>query len=390
MNFKQAERMMDAEMSGIREVMHKTMKMHAEGIDVIALSVGQPDFDTPEYIKEACKKALDEGHTSYANTQGVLKLRKAISERYKREGNCEYSEDEILVTVGGSQAAFAALMSYLNPGDEVLIPDPAYNIYPTIPKIAGAVVKTYDLLEENDYQVDVEQLKSQITDKTKMILLISPSNPVGSCLNEDSNKAIADAVRGKDIIVLADEMYDKLNYDGDAPASIVAQEGMKEQTLLINGFSKYYSMTGWRLGWIAGPANLLEPVIRMAFFTSACASTFIQDAAAVALNEEDETCKDMVAEFKERRDYIYKAINEIDKVSCRKPEGAFYAFVNIKETGLSSQEFCDMMMDEYHVALIPGNIFGKNGEGYVRLSYANSLDNIKEGVRRIGEAVSKL
>lgn len=381
--------MRNAELSGIRVVMDKCAQLEKQGKKVIQFTVGEPDFSTADYIKEAAKQGIDEGLMRYCPSQGIEELRSAISARYAEEG-LDYSPEEILITTGAAQGMFASLMSYLNEGDEVIIPNPGYNTYSTVPYIAGAVMKGYDLLEENDFQIDPEQLKSLITEKTKMIVLISPNNPIGSVLNKESIEAVADAVRGKDILVLSDEIYDKLSYEDEKPVSIASMPGMKDQTIVINGFSKYYVMTGWRIGWIAAPKEIIEPIFRLVFHTTACGTHFIQKAALVAMTEEDGSSREMIEEFKRRRDFLAEKINAIDKLSCLVPKGAFYIFMNIKKTGMSSEEFADYILNECQVAVVPGPVFGSNGEGFVRLSYATSMDNIEVGMNRIKAAVDKL
>lgn len=390
MNFKQARRMEDVALSGIRVVADKCAQLERQGKKVIAFTMGEPDFTTPQYIIDAAKKALDQGKTKYPPIAGITALREAISKRYKEEGTVSYEPNEILVTTGAAQAMFLSIMSYLNPGDEIIVPDPGYNSYSTIPHIAGAVIKTYNLLEKNEFQIDSKELENLITEKTKMIVLISPNNPIGASLKKETIEAIVKILQDKHVLVISDEIYDKLSYEKEPPLSIASYPGMKEKTIVINGFSKYYAMTGWRLGWAAAPQELLEPMARLLFQTTAGAVSFAEEAAVVALQNEDESCQEMVREFQKRRDYLVTEINKIEKLSCLIPKGAFYVFVNITKTGMTSEEFSDYLLRECYVAVVPGTVFGKNGEGYVRLSYANSMDNIVEAMKRIKVAVEKL
>lgn len=390
MGFNQAKRMENAPLSGIRIVADKCMKLEQQGKKVIAFTMGEPDSTTPQYIIDAAKAALDAGKTKYPPIVGIPALRNAISERYKKEGKVSYEPQEILVTTGAAQAMFLSMMSYLDPGDEVIVPDPGYNSYTTIPNIAGAVMKKYNLLEENEFQIDPKELEGLITDKTKMLVLISPNNPIGASLKKETVEAIVAVLQDKDILVISDEIYDKLSYEEEPPVSIASYPGMKEKTIVINGFSKYYAMTGWRLGWAAAPAELLEPMARLLFQTTAGAVSFVEEAAVVALQNEDDSCQKMVEEFKRRKDYLVAEINKIDKLSCLAPKGAFYVFVNIKKTGMTAEEFADYLLEECLVAVVPGTVFGHNGEGYVRLSYANSMENIVEAMKRIKAAVDKL
>lgn len=366
------------------------MKLEKEGKKVIAFTMGEPDGTTPKYIIEAAKAALDGGKTKYPPITGIPALRQAISERYQKEGQAAYAPEEILVTTGAAQAMFLSMMSYLDPGDEVIVPDPGYNSYTTIPNIAGAVMKKYNLREENEFQIDPQELKMLISDKTKMLVLISPNNPIGASLKKETLDAVVEILRDKEILVISDEIYDKLSYEEEPPVSIAGYPGMKEKTIVINGFSKYYAMTGWRLGWAAAPAELLEPMARLLFQTTAGAVSFVEEAAIAALRNEDDSCQRMVEEFKKRRDYLVTEINKIDKLSCLEPKGAFYVFVNIKKTGMTSAEFADFLLDECLVAVVPGTVFGENGEGYVRLSYANSMENMIEAMKRMKAALEKL
>lgn len=389
MDIRQAKRMENATISEIRIIMDKCARLEKQGKKVLQFTVGEPDFITPEYIREAAKTALDEGMTKYPLTQGTEELRECISAEYRKKG-LEYGLDEIIVTAGAAQGMFVAMMSYLNEGDEILVPDPGYNSYPTVPNIAGAVVKTYDLLEENGFQPDPLQLESLITEKTKMIVLISPNNPIGSILSRETVEAVADIVRGKDILVISDEIYEKLNYEDEPVVSIAEMPGMKDQTIIINGFSKYFAMTGWRVGWIAASKQIMEPMLRLSFHTTASGSPFIQKAAAAAILNEDDSCRKMLAEFTKRKNRIVERINAIDKLSCLEPKGAFYVFMNIKKTGMTSDEFADFLLEECRVGVVPGTVFGKNGEGFVRVSYATSMEVIEEGMDRIKAAVDKL
>ena len=381
MTFKQADRLKGIPMSRTRVMLRKCQELRAAGEKVTALTLGEPDFDTPEYIIMACKKALDDGLTKYTDSTGPLELREAICRKLKRENGLVYCPEEISVTSGVEQGTFAAFMSFLNPGDEVLVQDPVYLTYTTIPGIAGATVKTYSLLEENDFQPDMNQLRSLVTDKTKMIAMVSPGNPTGSIFTRESLEAIAELAREKNLLVVSDEIYERLTYgEKDEVVSIASLPGMKERTILLNGLSKSMAMTGWRIGYMAAPPELIDPLNRMAFYMTAGATSFAQYAAAEALDGDDGSAEKMRLEFKKRRDYLVGEINEMENFSCIVPQGAFYVFMNIKKTGMKSEEFCDYALEQYRLAMMPGDVFGQCGEGFVRLSYAASRQVLEEAV----------
>ena len=381
MSFEQADRLKNVPMSKTRAIFAKCAELRKQGIEVTALTLGEPDFDTPEYVKDACKEALDLNLTKYEDNNGPFELREAICEKLKAENNLEYIPDEISVTTGVAQGMFAAILSYLNPGDEIIVPDPVYLTYSAIPNIAGAVIKNYRLLEENDYQIDIDELESLVTEKTKMIVVVSPSNPTGGVLDKSSLEKIADVAKNHDLLVLSDEIYERLTYDEDKPAiSIASLPGMKERTIVLNGLSKSMAMTGWRIGYMAAPIELIEPMNRMTFYMTAGATTFAAHAAIEAVKNLDGSIEKMRDEFKKRRDYLVGEINKMENFSCKMPEGAFYVFMNIKKTGMTSEEFCDFALDSVRLAVVPGDAFGECGEGYVRMSYATSMENLKKAV----------
>lgn len=381
MNFEQAHRLDNLHVSGTRVVFSKCAELAAQNIPVTALTLGEPDFSTPQYIVDACKRSLDAGQTRYTDGSGILELKEAVCEKLARENGLHYTPAEISVTTGVAQGMFMALLSTLNPGDEVLVPDPVYLTYSEIPNIAGAVIKKYNLLEENDYQVQVDEVRSLITEKTKMLVIVSPSNPTGGVLSRASMEALADIAREHDLLVLSDEIYDRFVYDDEQElVSIASLPGMKERSIVLNGFSKSMAMTGWRLGYIAAPQEMIEPMNRLSFYMTAGATTFVQYAGVAALHEEDGSIERMRQEFKRRRDYLVEEINKLEHFSCKKPEGAFYIFMNIRKTGMTSAEFCSYAIDKYRLALIPGDAFGTNGEGYARLSYASSMEVLEKAI----------
>ncbi len=386
-----ADRLSDVKLSAIRNIINKADALTAQGRDIIRLEIGRPDYDTPVDIKEAAKVALDKGLVHYPALQGVPELRQAISKKLKEENGLDYLPEETLAFAGASHVIYCAMLAFLNPGDEVLLGNPTYISYLQIPQMCGAVKKFYTLREENGFQIDRAQLESQITEKTKMICVLNPSNPLGTVLNKKSLEIIAELSIKHNLLVLTDEIYERLVYDENEPfVSLASLPGMKERTIILNGFSKWYSMTGWRLGWVAAPKEIIEPLTRMVFYTVTSAGSIVQYGALEALEGDQTPSLEMKAEYKRRRDFMVEELNKIPKLSCLKPEGAFYIFLNIKQTGMTSEQFADYMLDEAGVALVHGNEFGSEGEGFVRISYASSMENLKEAVKRIAAAVQKL
>ncbi|MBF0290369.1 MAG: pyridoxal phosphate-dependent aminotransferase [SAR324 cluster bacterium] len=377
-------------LSRIREIMNYCKALEKQGKVILDFTNGEPDFDTPKYIKSAAVKALNDGKTGYASIVGVEELRKAISKKLFSENNLNYNPDEILITNGVTHGIFLAVMSFLNEGDEILLPDPGYTVYPEIAKFAGAIIKAYRLKRENGFQIDISELQKNITSKTKMIALISPNNPIGSVIKKETLAKLAKLTKNKEILILSDEVYEKITYDGNKHHSIAEIKGMRDKTILLNGFSKSYAMTGWRLGYIAAPSHYIEPMMRLNSITTSGVNHFIQWAGIDAFEKEKDECNIMRNEYKKRRDYIISEICKIDKLSCLKPEGAFYIFVNIQDTGLSSEDFVKYIIDVASVALVPGSAFGEGGEGYVRFCYAKPISEISEALKRIAEAIKKL
>ena len=387
---RQSIRMKDIKLSRIREIMEYCSQMEKKGQTIINLTNGEPDFVTPEYIRNAAKRALDKGRTGYAPTVGVEYLRAAISKKLKNENRVIYKENEILITNGGTQSVFLGMTAFLNPGDEAILPDPGYTIYPEIAKLAGAVIKTYKLKKENQFQIDIDELKHAINGKTKLILLSSPSNPIGSILSKETLERVAELVKGKDILVLSDEVYERLLYGGKSHFSISEIEGMRDHTIILNSFSKTYAMTGWRIGYVAAPEKFIEPMMRLNAITTCGANNFVQWAAACALEDEGDECEDMRRAYEKRIKQVVSEIRGIKGLSCEMPEGAFYIFINIEDTGMDSEAFVKYLIDEASVALVPGNAFGEEGEGYVRMCCAKSIEELSEAICRIGQAVKKL
>lgn len=372
--------------SGIR----KFFDIAATMDDVISLGVGEPDFQTPWSVRKAGITSLEKGKTKYTSNSGLIELRQEISNYTKRKCQVEYDPlGEILISVGGSEAIDATLRAIINPGDEVIIPQPSYVCYEPITELCGGVPVIIETLAENDFKVTPEQLKGAISDKTKALILPYPCNPTGAIMEKTDLEALAKVLQDTNILVISDEIYSELSF-ADAPhVSIASIDGMRERTILINGFSKAFSMTGWRLGYACGPKEIISQVTKIHQFAIMCAPTTAQYAAIEALKNCDEAVADMKAEYNRRRRLIVDGFNKAGLV-CREPKGAFYAFPCIKSTGLTSDEFCEKLLQEKHVAVVPGTAFGKGGEGFVRASYCYSTEHILEAIRRITEFVKEL
>ena len=390
MEYKTAKRMESLPFSEIRAVMEKATKMQQAGENVIHLEIGRPDFDTPEKIKEAAYESLKAGHVFYTSNYGIPALRKEIAKWETEHHGVQYDADEVLVTVGVGEATYASMAAFLEDGDEVLVPNPVWLNYIHVPSSLGAVPVTYNLKEENNYQIDMEELASKITDRTKMIVIVNPSNPTGGVLSRETLEKLSQRAIKNDLLVVADEIYSQLVYDDTKHVSIASLPGMKERTITLGGFSKAYSMTGWRLGYMCAPRGIIAACVRVHQYTITCASSFVQEAAVTALRDCADDVEAMRQEYQRRKDYAVKALNEIDGISCNDPQGAFYIFVNVKSLGMSSMEVAEYFLEEAKVAMVPGSAFGSEGEGYLRLSYACSYEDLQEAIRRIKDAVEKL
>ena len=371
--------------SGIRKFFDIVSEME----DVISLGVGEPDFDTPWHIRDEGIYTLEKGRTFYTSNAGLKELRVAIAEYLRRRFEVSYDPlHEILVTVGGSEGIDVALRAMLDPGDEVLIPEPCYVSYVPCVVLADGVPVTIELKEENQFRLTKEELLAAITDKTKILVMPFPNNPTGGVMRREDLEEIAQVCIEKDIYVLSDEIYSELTYGADH-VSIASLPGMKERTLLINGFSKSYAMTGWRLGYICGPQMIVEQMTKIHQFAIMCAPTNSQYAAVEALRHGDADVAQMRTAYDQRRRYLMHAFKEMG-LSCFEPFGAFYVFPCIKEFGMSSDEFATRLLEEEHVAVVPGSAFGACGEGFVRISYAYSLENLKLAMERLSRFVGHL
>lgn len=371
--------------SGIR----KFFDIVSEMPDAISLGVGEPDFDTPWHIREEGIYSLEKGRTFYTSNSGLKELREEIVRYLERRIHVSYDPlREVLITVGGSEGIDAAFRAMLNPGDEVLIPQPSYVSYEPCAVLADGVPVIIELKEENEFRLTKEELLAAITDKTKLLVLPFPNNPTGAIMEKEDLEAIAEVCIEKDIFVLSDEIYSELSYKGDH-VSIASLPGMRERTILINGFSKAYAMTGWRLGYACGPADIIAQMTKIHQYAIMCAPTTSQYAAVEALRNGDEDVAMMRESYDQRRRFLMNAFQEMG-LSCFEPYGAFYTFPSIKEFGMSSDEFATRFLEEEKVAVVPGTAFGACGEGFLRISYAYSLEQLKEALGRLSHFVARL
>ena len=372
--------------SGIRKFFDIANTME----DVISLGVGEPDFRTPWQIRSAGIRSLERGQTRYTSNRGLESFRDELSRYVERKYGVKYEPTaEILVTVGGSEAIDAAIRAVVNPGDEVIIPQPSYVCYEPITRLAGGIPVIINTKAENDFKITAEELLEKITERTKALVLPFPCNPTGAIMERADLEAIAEVLRDKNIIVISDEIYAELTFGGLTHTSIASIPGMAERTLLINGFSKAFSMTGWRLGYICGPKEILKQITKIHQFAIMCAPTTSQHAAIEALRSCDADVERMKEEHDSRRKIIVKGFNELG-LTCREPKGAFYAFPCIKSTGMTSDEFCEKLLYSKKVAIVPGTAFGDSGDGFVRASYCYSIEHIKEALVRIGEFLKEI
>ena len=366
--------------SGIRKLFDIAATMD----DVISLGIGEPDFPTPWHIRNAAINTLEKSRTKYTPNAGMPELRREISAYMKRKFNLSYEPNkQVLITVGGSEAIDNAMRAFLQPGDEVIVPLPSFVCYGPLAQMCGGKVVPINLQAEDNFKLTPKLLKAAITDKTKILVLPFPNNPTGSIMEKDDLEAIAEVLRGTDIIVISDEIYSELNYTDTRHISIAEIPDMKERTIIVNGFSKTYSMTGWRLGFACAAPEIIAQMTKLHQYAIMCAPTTSQFAAIEALRNGDEDVKAMKEEYNYRRKFIVKGFNDLG-LQCFEPLGAFYCFPCIKSTGMTSDDFCNKLLHEEKVAIVPGTAFGESGEGFVRVSYAYSIDHIKKALDAIG------
>lgn len=370
--------------SGIR----KMFNIAAEYDNLVNLTLGEPNFDTPDYIKEAAKKALDEGWTHYSVNVGLPVLREAVAERYRKTHWDGYTKDNVIISVGALEGLTLSLFALVNPGEEVIVPDPCFPNYYGQILLTGARAVPVPVYEENDYRLQAADVAKAITPKTRGIIINSPSNPLGSVMTKEDIEGIAELALEHNLYVFSDEPYDQIIYEAEKPFSIAEIDAVRPQVIVLNSFSKSYAMTGWRVGYLLADASLVPNMAKIQEGIVSCVPAFSQIAAAEALKS-TECVQQMRDEYARRRDILIDGINAIPGFSCKKSPGSFYAFVNIKAFGKSSEEFAEELIRNAGVVTVPGSAFGKMGEGYLRLVFANSDENLREGVRRISDYVKK-
>lgn len=384
-----AERMNRLGTESAFDVLAKAKNLEAQGRKIIHLEIGQPDFPTPFNICEAAFRAMKDGYTGYGPAAGLLELREVIAEHISTTRMIEVHPDEVVVTPGAKPIIFFTLLALVNEGDEVIYPDPGFPIYESVINFVGAKGIPLPLREDVDFRFHIDDLFDYISEKTRLLILNSPQNPTGGILQKEELAAIAELANKHDFYILSDEVYSRILYEGNHE-SIIRFPEMKKRTILLDGYSKTYSMTGWRLGYGVVPKPLVEKIVRLMINSNSCTCSFTQIAGIEALKGEQDFVEQMIAEFKRRRDAVVDGLNAIAGISCLKPAGAFYVFPNVKQIPLSCEALADYLLEEAGVALLAGTAFGKFGDGYLRISYANSLENIQEALERIEVAVSKL
>ncbi len=385
-----AERMNNIGTEAAFEVLAQARELEARGFRVVHLEIGDPDFDTPEYIKRACENSLRQGHTHYTPSTGTMELRQAIAQRVKVDYGVDVDpRTQVVVMPGAKPCIYTAIVAAVNPGEEVIVPDPGFPIYESVVRFVGAKPVAVQLKEENDFRLLPEDVAENITERTKMIVVNSPNNPCGSMLSKSDVEGIASLARDRGILVLSDEIYCKIVYE-QQHYSFLNEPKMLDYAVMIDGFSKTYAMTGWRLGYAVGNSEVIEKMVQLQINITSCPASFVQDAAVAALKGSQEPSKAMVEEYRKRRDVIVQGLNKISGVSCKLPLGTFYAFPNVKSFGWKSRALMEYLLEKGSVVTLHGDSFGRYGEGYLRLSYATSVDMIREGLGRMEKALGSL
>lgn len=385
----EAARMGRIPFSGIRKVFEEVAALEKQGRKVINLCIGRPDFDTPQHIKEAAKRALDEGLVHYTSNYGLDELREAIAGKMRRDNRVEAGPANVIVTAGANEAVFIAMMAVLDPGDEVIIPNPAWLHYYYCAELAGARAVSVPLRAEHGYVLDPGEVESLVTPRTRMLVVNTPHNPTGAVFGREVLEALAEIAQRHDLVVLADEIYEKLIYDGLEHVSVASLPGMWERTITVNGFSKAYAMDGWRLGYVVAPGPLISAMVRVHQYTVTCATSFAQRGAVGALRGPQDCLESMRREFDRRRQLLVDAFCGRGVLGMVRPRGAFYGMLDIRCTGMSSEEAARYFLREAGVAMVPGSAFGEYGECYLRIAYSNSYENVLEAVGLIQEAARK-
>jgi len=371
------------------KLLDKIKKLESNGKDIIHFEIGDPDFDTPENISNAAIDAIKQGDTHYASSFGLTEFRQKICETTKKSRGFKPDLEQILVTPGANIAIFYAVSCLVDPGEEVIVPDPGFPTYFSIIKMCGASPVRVPLLESNEFRMNPNDIEKRITEKTRLIIINSPQNPTGSVMTEEEIKMTYEIAEKHDVFLYSDEIYARMIYDNAKFSSPGIFDKCKERTIISNGFSKAFAMTGWRLGAVIGPSNVIEKMRLLLETTSSCVSPFIQAAGIEAIDGNQTSQKIMYDEYLKRRELIVNGLNSIDKISCIMPGGAFYVFLNIKKTGMTSNQFCEFILDDAGVAMLPGTSFGQFGEGFVRICYTTNQDEIKEAIERIKKSINK-
>lgn len=371
------------------EVLARARQLEAQGKHIIHLEIGEPDFDTPAFIVDEAINSLRRGRTHYSPAAGIRELRQVIAEDVARTRGVAVHPENVVVTPGAKPIMFFALLALIDPDDEVIYPNPGFPIYESVIEFSGAKAVALPLKEEKGFRFDIADLEALITDRTRLLVLNSPANPTGGVMTHDDIKAVAEIARKRNLLILSDEIYKDILYDGKH-ASILSEPGMLERTILLDGFSKTYAMTGWRLGYGVMPEPLAQHVARLMINSNSCTSTFTQDAGIAALQGSRTEVKGFIAEFRKRRDLMVAGLNKINGVSCITPHGAFYCFPNVKKVPMPGNQLAERLLNEAGVAVLSGTAFGKYGDGYLRLSYANSVENIQTGLERIAKTIASL
>ena len=389
MTIKFAERMSRLGTEGAFEVLAKARRLEADGKHIVHLEIGEPDFATPDNIVEAGISAIQEGYTHYTPASGIMDARKAVADFVSRMLHCEVDAGEVVLVPGSKNVLLFTLLACIEPGDEVILPDPGYPAYASQASFIGAVPKVVTLREESGFRMDLDELESLVTPKTRLLIINTPQNPTGGVLTEEDVKFVCELAHKHDLLVVSDEIYSQLVY-GFTHVSPLSQPGMRERTVLMDGLSKAYAMTGWRLGYAVAPKALAAKFDQLMINSSSCAAGFTQMAAVEALSspESEHAVHRMVKVFERRRDLVVDGLNAIPGMRCARPQGAFYAFPNIEGTGFDERELSDRLLTEAGVALLPGTAFGAAGKGYVRLAYTQSEDELQRGLDRIGEFIA--
>ncbi len=384
-NMPVAERMDQISFSGIRKVFEEVLRREKKGEKIIHLEVGRPDFDTPNHIKEACKNALDRGQVHYTSNYGLPELRKAVAEKLLLENKVKYDpETELIITSGVTEAIFMGMMALLNPGDEVLVPTPCFPVYHMAIRMAGAKPVEVPLSEADGFRPDVIEMQSRITSRTRMLIVNTPCNPTGAVYERSVLEALAKMVIQNDLLVMSDEIYEKMVYNGAEHISIASLPGMASRTLTLNGFSKNYSMTGWRIGYVAAPSTIIGAMVRIRQYVTVCPTTFAQWGAVAALNGPQACLQEMVLEFSRRRELVYTNLFDMKGIRIREPRGAFYALPNVSRLPMEPAALARYLLDEAKIAVVPW------GEAHIRISYANSYENLQKAMRNMHSVIERL